>query len=88
MGKYPRFEEVEITAQEIGSAWTAIPPGSETAKMHLRCTGAFQLASSSTPLSNYMTIPSGIGIDYDNGATLYARMAGTAKGQLQKLRFK
>jgi hypothetical protein len=68
-----RYQKVSIAVTEVGaSAWTEIAPGSNTGKMIIRGEGAFKLADSSSPAGHFMIIASGVSLDYESGANVYA----------------
>ena len=78
------YQNVSITTKELTTAWSDITPASDVAKMSIRATGTFKLASSSSPGSEYMTIPSGTQFDYEGSGDLYASMPKAGVAQLCK----
>jgi hypothetical protein len=77
-----KYESVDISTKELTSAWSAIVPGD--GKLVLRATGSFQVASAAAPGSEFITIPSGIGFDYEGQATIYASSPKNAVLQIMK----
>jgi len=87
MSKYPRFESLSVTDQLIQASGVEIVPGSETAKIVFRATGAFRLSSSATggvPAAE-MTIPSGTAFEYEGGAPIIVSAPKAAR--LKTLRY-
>ena len=87
MSKYPRYEGVSVTDQAISASGIAVIPGSETAKIVFRATGAFNVASQAVggvPIAS-MPIPSGVAFEYESGAAIIVSAPKAAR--LKTLRY-